>query len=180
MNEVLVLGIDPAPAKNTVIFNGTAFYEFKAEKLAEKLIEMTSSKNVLLCWDAPLTGPHSCKKNVTNPFSQRPIEAFFTRTHKGYDFKIPKIPKGISVMGYSGCPHWAITKAVLGLPKIGQYEQVIETPYQLITSGEYISNQCVVEVHPAVAIWLWCKEDSGINWNYKTNQNNLTRSRLQI
>lgn len=166
MNDVLVLGIDPAPAKKTVIFDGKEFIIKDHNELIEYLKD---HENVLICWDAPLTGPHGCKKNVTNAFSQRPIEAFFTRSHKKYDFKVPK---GISVMGYSGCPHWAITKSVLGLPKIGQYEQEIETPYQLITSDLYSSGKCVVEVHPAVAIWLWCKGDipEEMTWLYKSDR----------
>jgi len=166
MNDVLVLGIDPAPAKKTVIFDGKEFIIKDHNELIEYLKD---HKNVLICWDAPLTGPHGCKKNVTNAFSQRPIEAFFTRSHKKYDFKVPK---GISVMGYSGCPHWAITKSVLGLPIIGKYEQEIKMPFMLITSKEENIIKSVVEVHPAVAIWLWCKEDlpKEMTWLYKSDR----------
>src|SRR5580704_8258854 len=70
--------------------------------------------NVLVAWDAPLTGPPD-PESWTNgqDLTIRKIERFFRND------PLYKVPKGISVLGYSGCSHWTITRRLLGLHRVG-------------------------------------------------------------
>jgi hypothetical protein len=122
---------------------------------------------VLIAWDAPLTGPRDPDKPFTNDqdLTIRSIEKFF---RKGGPLDPPK---GIATLGYGSCPHWTITRALLGLPRVGQYDAKAGLPFNLVTDDEDRPNEGrhVVEVHPAVALWLWCKADGydGDSWQYK-------------
>ena len=132
---------------------------------------------VLLCWDAPLTGPRSVEEagSGDRDFSQRRLESFFRRKETGF-----KTPKGISVLPYAGCPHWTISRSVLGLPRVGPWDADFDRlPFHLLpgnpreASGVVVSqltHSCAVEIHPAVAAWLWCKDAAqlrGKGWEYK-------------
>lgn len=165
-----VVSIDPAPSKNAVIFDGR-FHSRKPSELVEYCASI-SKPDTLLCWDAPLTGPET----VHGSFSQRQIEMFFSRAESGF-----KAPKGISVLPYSGCPHWAISRACIGLPRCGNYDLAMDQlPFLLTTKTEEIlaGRPRVIETHPAIAIWLWCREFSRleeqapelVSWVYKGNK----------
>lgn len=166
-----VIGIDPAPAKKSTVFDGS-FYSFTALELIEYLNAARDRGPTLVCWDAPLTGPMNPMnpgKNQTD-FSQRLIEQFFSREATGF-----KTPPGISVRPYSGCPHWAISRAVLGLPRVGPWDAgASELPFLLLASDSPPDQKgaFVVEVHPAVAAWLWCKTKNEMfpSWEYKKEQ----------
>ncbi len=154
-----VSGIDPAPRKGLSIFDG-ADHEVAIEDAADKLADLAVDDHRLVCWDAPLTGPPSSVVGgaaAAGPaFSQRPIESFFSCKRTGF-----KTPKGISVLPYSGCPHWALTRCLLGLPRVGRFDLPVESlPFQLATCNDErpAYGRHVVEVHPAVALWLWCRE----------------------
>jgi hypothetical protein len=134
--------------------------------------KLAGEKSVLVCWDAPLTGPsmeglllHSEPKQ--KDLTQRPIEAFFGQNEWNF-----KAPKGISVLPYSGCSHWTISRSLLGLPRVGPYDQAEDLPFQLC-HGDSIPGPGfhIAEVHPALALWLWCKNDQRIdNWEYKKDK----------
>ncbi|MGB1248314.1 MAG: hypothetical protein ACPG4Z_05480 [Chitinophagales bacterium] len=128
------IGIDPAPGKNS-----TVCYIDENEKIIIR--DLTHSclqsflanleKEVIISWDAPLT---SGSKNATpdfkkGVFTKRKIEKFFTK--KEYEFQTPK---GISIRGYCGCPHWTITKFMLGYPIIGGYDNANNQDFELIHS----------------------------------------------
>ncbi len=125
---------------------------------------------MLVCWDAPLTGPPSLAVEGSeasgSAFSQRPIESFFSRADSGF-----KAPPGISVRGYSGCPHWALSRSLLGLPRVGPFDaSEASLPFGLLTTDTPpTAGRHVAEVHPAVAIWLWCRlgRESEAGWKYK-------------
>jgi len=179
-----VVGIDPGPKKGLHCFDGTG------ETPQPERIPLSESKtylqslekkgSVLVCWDAPLTGPPEralCEDDgpKESDLSQRPIEAFFSRNE--YNFKVPK---GISVMPYSGCPHWTISRSLLGLPRMGPYDQKDGLPFQLCTTNDPPkSGTWIVEVHPAVALWLWTKDQHKQTdeqaWRYKKNRDILTK-----
>ena len=85
-------------------------------------------------------------------------------------------PKGISVRPYSGCPHWTITRSLLGLPRTGPYDlKFRQLPFHLLPppQSEQDNRASVVEIHPAVAAWLWCRNDriKDAAWNYKDKKN---------
>ena len=169
-----VISIDPAPSKRALVFDGT----FKTVDASELVAycDTLASTDTLLCWDAPLTGPSSTRGS----FSQRLIEQFFSRGETGF-----KTPKGISVLPYSGCPHWAITRACLGLPICGEHDLPGERlPFTLTTNVAELKpdRSRVIETHPAVAMWLWCREleddpdDEGQarSWVYKGSKPSRT------
>ena len=180
-----VVGIDPGPKKGLHCFDGTGETP-KPEQipLSESrtyLQSLEKDASALVCWDAPLTGPPPLSTAFDgqgpkgSDLSQRPIEAFFSRNKNGL-----KVPKGISVMPYSGCPHWTISRALLGLPRMGPYDQADGLPFQLCTTNDPPSSgPLIVEVHPAVALWLWTKEEyesqNDISWQYKKEPETLAK-----
>jgi uncharacterized protein DUF429 len=161
-------GCDVAPAKGADIFDGSELRHYSVNDLVDYAAERSSSR--LLSWDSPLTGPSDPdgRTLIDGDLTQRPIEQFFSQ-------KGPyKVPEGISVRPYSGCPHWTISQRVLGLPRIGPYScSSNQLPFQPLCEQsdlEYAVDghgRFVVEVHPAVALWLWCRETHTEGWVYK-------------
>ena len=125
-----VIAIDPAPKKDSTVFDGAAFLEMDAPQL-RRFLQAREHQNpeTLVCWDAPLTGPRDPENagNVAGDFSQRCIEQFFSRQVTG-----DKACPGISVRPYSQCPHWTITRSVLGLPRTGPYDNGCCTPRYVV------------------------------------------------
>ena len=165
-NGVKVIGIDPAPGKESVVYDGECFEKHSAECLDAYLAEMrrTCSK-LLICWDAPLTGPKRPDGFVgKGDLTMRLIEKLFLG-------KEPcPTPKGISVLGYAACQHWTISRRLLGLPIIGRYD-CRDLPFRLLhEKPETWNGDYIVEVHSAVAIWVWLKDTlnpDNNDWRYK-------------
>jgi len=119
--------------------------------------------DVLIAWDAPLTGPPDPERwTDKQDLTMRRIEAFF-RQKGSY-----RPPEGISVLPYGGCPHWTISRRLLGLPRIGQYDST-SLPFSLATQdAPPARGRHVVEVHPAVALWRWSRAAGHEGaWTYK-------------
>lgn len=163
-----VIGIDPAPVKGLQVFDG-GDHKVALPDSRSFVQRLWEHDDVLICWDAPLTGPSTTVvqggEAAGSAFSQRAIESFFSRAATGF-----KTPPGISVRGYSGCPHWALSRSLIGLPKTGPFD-VADIPFKLAqdelprpTRGRHVA-----EVHPAVALWLWCRNarDGADSWDYK-------------
>ena len=177
---VSVISIDPAPSKTSTVCDGGSFLEKDAGELRVLLDRLAQAgPNTLICWDAPLTGPRNPERagETRKDFSQRRVDGFFSR-RDGF-----KTPKGISVLPYSGCPHWAITRSLLGLPRTGPYDAHYESlPFHLLPGADrrYEPRPSVVETHPAVAAWLWCKDEKDApkdkgGWLYKPKKNSDIR-----
>jgi len=165
-----VIAIDPAPGKESTVFDGEGWSSKSAIHLREFVDQIAKEgSETLVCWDAPLTGP-------TNParagacggdFTQRPIEKFFSRLQEGF-----KTPTGISVQGYAGCQHWTISRSLVGLPRVGRFDMPRhELPFHLIpeSAADHRQRPRIVEIHPALAAWLWCRNirEAHANWVYK-------------
>ena len=165
-----VVAIDPAPGKKSTVFDGDQFLDFGAVELRKFLVEPCNrTPNTLICWDSPLTGPASpsAAGSRLGDFTQRPIEKFFSRKETCF-----RVPSGISVRPYGGCPHWTISRSLLGLPRTGPYDRHDSgLPFHLLPSpeAEHAQRASIVEIHPAVAAWLWCLEERGrdADWIYK-------------
>jgi hypothetical protein len=166
-----VYGIDPAPTKGLAIFDGREDCCIPLEKSRAFIDGLkNASDDLLICWDAPLTGPPSSVTRGApafgSAFSQRTIESFFSRQETGF-----KTPPGISVRGYSGCPHWALSRSLIGLPITGPFDDAACLPFRLVSQNGDRPNggRSVVEVHPALALWLWCRDVRGASasWDYK-------------
>jgi len=164
-----VCGIDPAPKRGLQVFDG-ADHKIELEDSAAFLARLARDDDYLVCWDAPLTGPPSWVVEGAaaegSAFCQRPLESFFGRASTDFE-----TPPGISVQGYAGCPHWALTRSLLGLPRVGRFDAKAESlPFLPATSDAQRpdSGRCIVEVHPAVALWLWCRDERGAaaSWLY--------------
>ena len=171
-----VVAIDPAPSKKSTMYSAEdGFREIPGEEMRSTLENLEPP--VLLCWDAPLTGPRN-PDDAGRPrdFTQRRLESFFCRKKTGF-----KCPEGISVQPYAGCQHWTISRSVLGLPRVGPYDADFDRlPFLLLPHGQgesrgatvsRMARSCVVEIHPAVAAWLWCKDTlCPGSWRYKGNK----------
>ena len=183
MREQRVIAIDPAPGKLTTVFDGAAYEGLSASELRDRIDQISSlGSETLLCWDAPLTGPADPASAGMNPFdfTKRAIERFFTRQETGF-----KAPKGITVLGYGACPHWTISRSILGLPRVGPFDQPeSKLPFHLLTGldkkGD--SRPSIVEIHPALAAWLWCRSErkSDASWIYKGNSPESKRIRAEM
>ncbi|MBN2801155.1 MAG: DUF429 domain-containing protein [Deltaproteobacteria bacterium] len=184
MGDYNVLGIDPASSKLSTVFDGTSFHEVPPGSLRDVVC---ASPDTLICWDAPLTGPPDevesiyegdlCTRVVEKylgggvvRWSQRPAGAW--RPQRGS--APPKAPAGISVLGFAGLTHWTISRRTLGLPRVGPFDAALtELPARLITEGGAQPpapderRPSVVEVHPAVALWLWRAPNGRTTWLYK-------------
>ncbi len=162
-----VVGIDPAPKKHATLFErSSGWSEIDAHLLPQVIDKWPNSNGLLLCWDAPLTvGGYGSGR-----YYERDIERFF---HNHKDFMVPE---GISVLPFAGCSHWAVTHATFGLPKTGKWSfPLADLPFALRETGgppDQIG-RFVVEVHPAVSLWLWCRERMPNGpWTYKTRKAN--------
>lgn len=172
-NTPIFIGIDPAPSNKghavVKIEKGECTIgeeNLNHSQLRKQIGEWANKSHILIGWDAPLTGPRGPDdKNAgenDGDFTERDIE----KCWKPSQFHPPK---GISVQGYAGCQHWTITRNLLGLPRVGPYDKE-EIPFRLLTSnegcGDY-SKPNVVEVHPALAMWLWVKGEAPKDFDYR-------------
>jgi len=182
----ICIGIDPAPSIKghavVKIEKGECTIEEKINHsdLRKKIVAWEKESHILIGWDAPLTGPRVPGDNNAGEedgdFTKRRIE----KCWKSPQFELPR---GISVQGYAGCQHWTITRNLLGLPRVGPYDKE-EIPFRLLTSNKErvdCSKPSVVEVHPALAIWIWVKDKSqeGIDYRYKGNPSGLTQEKVR-
>jgi hypothetical protein len=138
-----VIGIDPAPTKPTVLYDGTAFGSVKPQKIREYIIDAEKkSSSLLIAWDAPLSFRGS-------DFYDRPVEKAVRAWVKVQIANRRVSAKAINARAFAGLAHWAITCFTLGLP-FG------EPPCGLallpgIPTQEQIG-LFAIEVHPAVAM----------------------------
>lgn len=153
-NDLLFIGIDPAPSKPTVIVYGYADGEpesisLPASKVRDWLEKQTPRR--LVAWDAPLSfAPRF-------GYSDRPVDRA-VRAFVNQQIKDGKFAAGaVSALPFSGCPHWAITCNVLGRP-FGRPEayHMPATQGDLGREGPF-----AIEVHPTVAVALWWLADEG-------------------
>lgn len=116
-----------------------------------------------MAWDSPLTF------DPRHSLSDRPIDRQICASLKDFDEELG-IPwtrgiGGVSVLPFSGCPHWAISCHVLGLPfrhRYGATSSGADWRDNLIvpeSSDDLDSSAvCVLEVHPAVTLAVWWLE----------------------
>ena len=109
--SIQVLGIDPAPKKAAAIWSDSGVEKRPPHELRDFLeYQLASSPGVLVAWDSPLTF------DPARGFSDRPIDKA-VRSWVKHRVKEGQIEKGaVSVRPFSGCPHWALSCYVLGLP----------------------------------------------------------------
>jgi len=140
-----VLGIDPAPKKPAAIWSEDGLSRVPPAELREYLEEQLSrSSGLLVVWDSPLAFDPS------EGFSDR---AFDRAARAWVSAKVREgliEPKAVSVLPFSGCPHWALSCQVLGLP-FGEGIAGLAA-YSRADQGPEPGKGVVVEIHPAVAL----------------------------
>lgn len=172
-----IISVDPAPSKDSTVFDSKdGFLKLDAFTLDQHLKKARrSDQPVLLAWDAPLTGPWSLdsipvkektdNKRDFNPFYQRYIEKDLgAKFSSGKTAIYEKSKKVVTVLGYAGCSHWAISRAILELPRVGRYCLPNSSlPFALLTKDERPSSSTkgnyVVETHPALAMAMLFKDN---------------------
>lgn len=179
---IKVLGIDPAPSKESVIFDGEKFLHFDVRELKE-YIESESKRedSLFISWDAPLS---AALDDNNFSLSIRKIERFFNLN--GRYAKSLGIPRGISTLGFSGCPHWSISQYIFSYPILNSETQLpskfklLMDENELTKSGHYIT-----EIHPALSMWILLKdvvkEELFIDsWKYKGDSSQETKLRKAV
>ena len=146
-----LFGIDPAPAKNSLLFDGEEFFSFNSKELKE-FLNQNVNKNTLISWDAPLGD------NFEESLSYKPIEKILN-TKANYKNE-QKPPRGISTLPFSQCPHWSISQYLLGYPIINNdivdYKKL---KYHLVQNNTLSTTKPnLFETHPAYSIWLFTKD----------------------
>jgi hypothetical protein len=197
--NVKIVGIDPAPVNDSYVFDPDGVLNWPQKRVracregadprvirakpnqliaAIKDLGTRGDEKVLVCWDAPLTG------FVWPGANFFPEKALYTRKIEKY-FQGQGLPRGINTLGYAAAAHWTISQVALGYPRMQEQNKFSsEPPVRLITnaSGKTANMMCsphLVEVHPAVAMYSWLKDEtftganntpySGaeVSWKYK-------------
>jgi hypothetical protein len=177
-----VLGIDPAPAKNSIVFDGKEFLRLTPKEL--KVYIDSIKEDTFIAWDSPLSG---AIEEGEFSLTIRKIESFFYRQSK--TARELNIPKGISTLGFSSCPHWTISQYIFGYP-IMNYDLVHNLKWDLVMNNEQISKQPlqITETHPALSIWIILKDILKEHplfknsWQYKgySNSDKNIKKRLEV
>ncbi len=144
-----ILGIDPAPGKESVVYDGKKFLSFDYKELKRYLF--AHKEPLLICWDAPLG------VDVEESLTMKRVEK---------ELRALKPPKGINVLPFATCPHWTISQYLFGLPNICGCEPKAKLITSFCASLEKLN---IIEVHPALSMWLWLR-DKDLNWHYKGNR----------
>ena len=177
VSKMVVLGIDPAPAKASVVFDGKRFYSLMPQELNNFI--KNHNETLFIAWDAPLSAAldqHNFSLTI------RPIERFFNRL--GGHAKKLGIPEGITTLGFAGCPHWTLSQYIFGLPRIntqlhlqGDFELLMEHDTQIV------GKKYITEIHPALSMWIFFRESLSkeplfqTSWRYKGDAKSETRKR---
>ncbi len=143
-----VIGIDPAPTKQTAVYDGERFTFWDVLDVPARVADLARSHlDLLVAWDAPLgldPGP--------SRFYGRRVDRAAKRLNDRWvaDRRVER--KVIGVADAASCPHNLLTQAALGLPVGGPHApwQLVETAQPLPAAGRWL-----VEVHPAVALGAW-------------------------
>lgn len=79
MRNVRVIAIDPAPGKQSTLFEGEEYLSMSASELHDFVDEVAAEgSESLVCRDAPLTGPPdpASAETARLDYTKRPIERF--------------------------------------------------------------------------------------------------------
>jgi len=106
---------------------------------------------VLIAWDAPLGFDSSS-------FSDRPVDRTIRRFINEKVKAGVIAPKAVSVLPFSGCPHWVISCATLGYPYGPRLEGSDLSEVKLVPSNQDSFCSGIIEVHPAVTLAIWWLE----------------------
>lgn len=154
----MLIGVDPAPVKDTVIWRSQGPLRVPAQQLGGVLEELIKGAGpVWLAWDAPLSF------DPTESFYDRPVDRAVRAWLKKHAPNVVS-PKAVAAQPFAGCSHWAISCHVLGYP-FGENPKRFE-----LASGKPSGPGLhLFEVHPAVALAILWRDRrcSGLLPRYK-------------
>jgi hypothetical protein len=164
LDDWRVLGVDPAPSKQTVAFDGHRFHTWDAADVEEAVGELVvaardEQKSHLITWDAPIAlDPGS--------FYGRAVDKHAKHMVRGWADTCA--PKAVGIAAAAQCPHNLLSMSALGLP-VGSPKhglRVLHDRRDLARGGSWIA-----EVHPAVAVGWWFHHRSlGLLERYKNKR----------
>lgn len=142
-----VFGIDPAPTKNAVEFDGSRWTECRPEDLRDHVRRIEGP--AIIAWDAPLS--FDDRASFYDRVVDRTVRDWATDMKTAGSFE----EGAVNARSFAGLPHWAVTCSALGMP-FGQ----IPPRFTLskVPPDENSSEIAVIEVHPAVALGIWWLE----------------------
>ena len=178
---MLVLGIDPAPAKESLLFDGKHFLRFYPKELKAYLQDLQKQELLFISWDAPLS---AALDEEHFSLTIRPIERFFNRL--GRHAKLLGIAEGITTLGFASCPHWTLSQYIFGYPKINTTLQK-DGDFMLLMQNNKPLEEChyITEIHPALSMWILLRkqlrEDElfKASWKYKGDTKKETKRRRE-
>ncbi len=153
-----IIGIDPAPAKESTAYDGTRFHAIPPQELRTWLEEQqrqAGPSGLLVAWDAPLTvdRAYTCPRgNHMVGYYRREFDDVVRRWVAQWSGKRLE-EKAVGVGHLAGVPHWVLTCDVLGLPFGTPYASIARGPEDVKPGSVH-----VVEVHPAVSLAVWWLE----------------------
>ncbi len=142
-NNWYIVGVDPAPSKDTVICHGDdCFDRLSPQALRSWVYQLLEkNENVLIAWDAPLGFD-------SDDFYDRKIDKSVRKWISSRVEKGQVENNAVNSEHFALLPHWSITCHTLGYP-FGA------TPGRLKLVSSINNGHCLVEVHPALAIAVW-------------------------
>lgn len=167
MSKIKVIGVDPAPVKDSTVFDGEKFQHLGFEELKVEIDRLAKLKeHVLICWDAPLLNTTERKPPYFKEIEKTLKKLFYTGANKK-----KKGAEGVSVLPFGTCPHWTISRYILGLPRFSSYDSE-DVPFKLLESDDEKCNikHSVLEVHPAVGLYYWSDKKLGAYKNSKPDK----------
>jgi predicted RNase H-like nuclease len=138
-----VIGIDPAPTKPAVLYDGTVFRSVTPPQIRKDIIDAAQGcSSLLIAWDAPLSFANTdFYDRLVDKAARAWIKKQVTEGHFS--------PKAVNARPFAGLAHWAISCFTLGLP-FGKPPHGL-TLLPGVPTQEQIG-LFAVEVHPAVAM----------------------------
>lgn len=141
-----VIGVDPAPTKKTVSYDGAGWHVWRPQDLRHYVANVEAP--AIIAWDAPLSFDRA-------DFYGRRVDRTVARWAASLVKEGRFEPKAVNARSFAGLPHWAVTCDALGMP-FGD----IPRGCILAEAAPPLDSQvsAVIEVHPAVALAIWWLE----------------------
>ena len=157
MADLLIVGVDPAAGKKkrSYVFapdeKPPIDCPVDLECLRNLIKRWEGQRDVLVCWDSPLTGP-TLPPPSHGSLASRPLEETLSR-----ELDDAARSRGVNVLPFACVSHWVISRHLLGLPRVGCFDLARNLPLRWVSRRDEVGQgvACVVEVHPTLALWRW-------------------------
>lgn len=135
-----VLGVDPAPSKPTVLFDGTSFEVLEPLDVRPWLeARLSAEPATVVAWDAPLAFD--------------PATSFYVRPVDKRLADAARAEPAVNTAAFGNLSHWSITCYTLGFP-FGEPPAGLQVVDSLPSE---LKGPVAIEVHPAFALYQWWK-----------------------